>query len=75
MIKEQCNKEKGEKVTSIFATYYESCVQYEKTVNLSERIKMGKLWRLNNLAYNKSMYFNAKQETMKLHIYLAITGY
>jgi len=35
-------KEKRENVHSTFATYYDSCVQYEKNTNFDERIKMGK---------------------------------
>lgn len=36
-------KEKHENVHSNFATYYDSCVQYEKDINFNERAKMGKL--------------------------------
>lgn len=36
-------KEKHENMYSIFGTYYDSCVQYERNINFSDRIKMGKL--------------------------------
>lgn len=36
-------KEKRKNVYSTFATYYDSCVQYERNMNFSERIGMGKL--------------------------------
>lgn len=36
-------KEKRENVYSNFATYYDSCVQYERNMNFNERAKMGKI--------------------------------
>ncbi|XP_072763378.1 endothelin-converting enzyme 2 [Anoplolepis gracilipes] len=36
----QMLKEKRENVHSTFATYYDSCVQYERNINFNERIKM-----------------------------------
>jgi len=36
-------KEKRENVHSNFATYYDSCIQYERNVNFTERVKMGKI--------------------------------
>lgn len=36
-------KEKHENAYSTFATYYDSCVQYERTVNFNERVEMGNL--------------------------------
>lgn len=35
-------KEKRENMYSNFATYYDSCVQYERNVNFNERAEMGK---------------------------------
>ncbi|EFN77756.1 Neprilysin-2 [Harpegnathos saltator] len=43
-IARQMVKEKRENIHSPFATYYDSCVQYERTVNFNERVEMGKLW-------------------------------
>jgi len=34
---------KREYENSTFATYYDSCVRYEKIMNFSERVKIGKL--------------------------------
>lgn len=39
----QMLKEKRENVHSNFATYYDSCIQYERNINFSERVKMGKI--------------------------------
>ncbi|XP_011156691.2 endothelin-converting enzyme 2 isoform X1 [Solenopsis invicta] len=39
-IASQMLKERRENVSSNFMTYYDSCVQYEKNMNFSERIKM-----------------------------------
>lgn len=36
-------KEKRENVHSNFATYYDSCINYERNINFNERIKMGKI--------------------------------
>ncbi|XP_012525662.1 neprilysin-1 [Monomorium pharaonis] len=55
-IANQMLKEKRENVHSTFATYYDSCVQYEKNMNFSERIKMandtlrkiGRFYEYNN---------------------------
>lgn len=37
----QMAKEKHENVHSTFRIYYDSCVQYERTVNFNERVEMG----------------------------------
>ncbi|XP_011877725.1 PREDICTED: endothelin-converting enzyme 1-like [Vollenhovia emeryi] len=39
-IADQMLKEKRENVRSTFATYYDSCVQYERNTNFSERARM-----------------------------------
>ncbi|RLU21087.1 hypothetical protein DMN91_007703, partial [Ooceraea biroi] len=40
---------KREYKDSTFVTYYNSCVQYEKTMNFSERAKMGKVLEITTL--------------------------
>jgi len=41
MVLEQMLKKEYE--NSTFVTYYDSCIQYEKIMNFSERAKIGKL--------------------------------
>lgn len=56
MVSEQM-KEKRENMT--FATYYDNCVKYERTVNFNERIKMGELLNVmlnSQLTILKSIY-------------------
>ncbi|KAL0104924.1 hypothetical protein PUN28_016520 [Cardiocondyla obscurior] len=56
----QMFKEKRENIHSTFETYYDSCMQYEKNVNLSKRVRMvndmlrkiGKFYTLNTWPKN-----------------------
>ncbi|EGI59230.1 PREDICTED: membrane metallo-endopeptidase-like 1 [Acromyrmex echinatior] len=74
-IANQMLKEKRENVRSTFATYYDSCVQYERNMNFSERIimandalrKIGKFYVSDTWSDNYAGFTNLFAQLMLHH--------